>query len=144
MVAFMQAYRQGYAALPSNGSNEGDRHAAREAALPAMALLAATLDALGPGCRGGFVLPASLPVSSRQQAAGEADAAEDPAAPRPRAPSRLLETPFPVPRAATPAAGPLLQPTSPAQDSDMESDGMAQQVNRLLLDQAWLRGVDLT
>lgn len=62
------------------------------------------------------------------------------AAPAPRAASRLFDAPAgePGPTAKRPAA-----PSSDAPDEGGAA-ALAQGINRLLLDQAWLRGVDLT
>jgi len=64
-----------------------------------------------------------------------------PTTPAPRAASRLL-----TPTAAAPAASPRGSAGAAARADapDDSGESTAQQLNRLLIDQAWLRGVDLT
>ena len=110
---------------------------------PATALLGQYVAALWSG--------AAAPSSSRSTAARTASrAAVEPAsAARPRAPSLLL--PARAPRETPPGPEPEARSADgsspatawPANDPGHE-DALAERLNRALLEQAWLRGVDLT
>ncbi len=66
--------------------------------------------------------------------------------PAPRAPSRLLDGATTPPLSGDAAGGEGRAPQSPVSDAVESTDAaedFARQINRLLLDQAWLRGVDL-
>jgi hypothetical protein len=155
LLAFLQAYERGCeASLPARPGEAAGR-VATDGTAPAMELLGGLLGTLWPARGDGYAKPEATEQSAGQPAptaagAGAADAAEATAAPRPRAPSRLLsgEAPAPIPGSApgevVQSAAPPHAPAPAPNADDMDADGFAQQINRLLLDQAWLRGVDLT
>jgi hypothetical protein len=105
-----------------------------EAAAPAEGL-AAALAGQGPSLLGQLLAglsPAALSTGPTPGTAREA-------APR----ARSLLTGGATPEAAAPARSPKAAPGSDPLPAE-EASELAQQLNRLLLDQAWLRGVDLT
>jgi hypothetical protein len=85
-----------------------------------------------------YLLGGLTPAAPVERARGKAPS---PAAPAPRAASRLLEA------IAGQDDQTRTSPAAPAADplpDDAAGEALARDINRLLLDQAWLRGVDLT
>lgn len=141
--------------LAAHAAARGAPPPASPLATPSAALLAALLQAGGPPARAGVSeVSGGVPLLARvltDLAAASAARTTRPQASTPglapRAASRLLGPVTPATSTKPHTKGESKPPAAPEGDPIEDADAgstLARQLNRQLLDQAWLRGVDLT